>query len=189
MENPAEWTLTIQLGFMLLHQCRISAALLPRTRRFKKKKRKEHQKWIYLKICSRYQVWDILCETPCRNSQPPQHHEDFRWTQWPPTSFPPLPTHQHKQGHFYHLCGKIGELSNQKKRMVVAEIVRQWGRSIVGSDACVLWKYNVLWHLGAQQCLDLNAVVILINSCRKLTKCSYEVRGSNCVRPFLVRLS
>ena len=39
---------------------------------------------------------------------------------------------------FYHIGGKIGELSDQNKRTVAAEIVRKWGQSIVGSGACVL---------------------------------------------------
>ena len=37
--------------------------------------------------------------------------------------------------NFYHLGGKIGEFSDQNKRMTTAEIVWKWGRSIVGSGA------------------------------------------------------
>ena len=39
---------------------------------------------------------------------------------------------------FYRLDGKIGELSYQKKRTVVEDIVQKWGQSILGSGGCVL---------------------------------------------------
>ena len=39
---------------------------------------------------------------------------------------------------FNQINRKIGELSDQKKRTDVADIVWKWGRSIVGSGACVL---------------------------------------------------
>ena len=39
---------------------------------------------------------------------------------------------------FYNLSGKIGGLSDQKKRTVASDIVRKWGQSILGSRACVL---------------------------------------------------
>ena len=35
---------------------------------------------------------------------------------------------------FYHLDGKIGDLSYQDKHTVAANIVRKWGQSILGSS-------------------------------------------------------
>ena len=40
---------------------------------------------------------------------------------------------------FYHIGGNIGEFSNQKKRTVAVEILRKWGRIIVGIGACVFF--------------------------------------------------
>ena len=49
---------------------------------------------------------------------------------------------------FYHIGGNIGEFSNQKKRTVAVEILRKWGRIIVGIGACVFFKQCSLTHGG-----------------------------------------
>ena len=97
-ENSSEWTLTPQQVFMLLHKWRMSATLFLRTVICKRKKVKEHQQWMRLKICPHYQVWDLLWNTPWINSQTPQGHEDFSLPLKPPPLNTSIPTHRHHQG-------------------------------------------------------------------------------------------
>ena len=117
---------------------------------------------------------------------PPQQHKYFRDHQWPPPSNNILPIHRHHQGLFLSYRREYRLLVWSKKWVVTVKIVRKWDRRIVGSGAYILWKECVPWHLGTQQNLDLNAVVILHNPHIKLIKCSDLVHGLNCIRPFLV---